>query len=121
MPNSVSFEKIFKLGDGRFALTEDYEKMLDIYPKLDIEEQLNEFIKNTKKSTIELENIEYDISISVSYTYGKSNLYENAKHGIEKALSGTQSLIFANNLINEAQKIAQKKYRNNSNGKKSFR
>lgn len=49
MPNSVSFEKIFKLGDGRFALTEDYEKMLDIYPKLDIEEQLNEFIKNTKK------------------------------------------------------------------------
>ena len=108
MPYSGVFHKIYKLGDGRFALVEDYEEINKNYENIDIEEQLLNFIKNTKDSTIKLENIEYDISIAVSYCFGKKNLYENAKYGIEKAINEHKALVFANNLVEEAQKSAQK-------------
>ncbi len=105
-PKSVLFEKIFKLGDGCFALAENYNKIIENH--IDIEEQLLVLIKNAKNSTIKLENIEYDVSIAVSYCHGEEHTYENAKYGIEKAVQNHQSLVCANNLIEEAHKNAQK-------------
>ena len=106
LPDNKLFGRIYTLGDGRFALSEDYEKLLS--NNIDIEEQLIHLIKNAKEATIKLEHIEYDVSIAVSYSYGKETSYDNAKYGIEKALKDNQSLVFANNLTNEAQKDAQK-------------
>lgn len=104
--NSKIFEKIFKLGDGLFAISNDYNKLLN--NEVDIQKELLHLIKNTKEATINFENIEYDISIAISYCYGEKNTYENAKYGIEKALDTNKSLVFANNLVQEAQKNAQK-------------
>ncbi|NVJ54563.1 MAG: EAL domain-containing protein [Campylobacteraceae bacterium] len=100
------FEKIYKLGDGLFALSCDYTRLDKAQKK--IENILSELIINTKQETINLDNIEYDISIVVSYCVGEKNLYENAKYGIERAIETNMNLIFANNLVNEAQKNAQK-------------
>ncbi|QDF28024.1 EAL domain-containing response regulator [Halarcobacter anaerophilus] len=108
MPNKELFEKIYSLGDGCFVITEDFDKLIANYPEINIEEQLHEFIKNTKNSTIKLENIEYDISVIVSYSYGTKNLYENVKYGVEKAIEKKKNLIFANNLVSEAQENAKK-------------
>ncbi len=103
--NKKIFGRIYTLGNGRFALSEDYGRI--IANKIDIQEQFLILIKNAKEATIKLDHIEYDISIAVSYSYGKDNSYENAKYGIEKALNGNKSLVFANNLTDEAQKDAQ--------------
>lgn len=103
-PNSL-FEKIYKLGDGLYALSEDYAKTVENH--INIEELLLTLIKNAKESTIKLENIEYDVTIAVSYAHGEQNIYENAKYGIEKAMQNNQSLVCANNLIDEAHKKAQ--------------
>ena len=108
MPHKEMFEKIYTLGDGCFAITESFEKITSKYSDVNIEEQLLEFIKNTKNSTIKLENIDYDISVIASYSYGKTNLYENVRYGIEKAIDTNRNLIFANNLVDEAQKNAKK-------------
>ena len=104
--NTKLFEKIYKLGGGLFAISNDYENI--IKNEVNIEEQLLTLIKNTKESTIKLENIEYDVSIAVSYCYGQSNIYDNAKYGIEQAIQSNKSLIFANNFVEEAHKEAQK-------------
>lgn len=101
--NSI-FKKIFTLGDGRFAISEDYQHIIN--HNIDIKDTLNTLIKNTKNATIKLEHIEYDISIAISYSFGKENSYENAKYGIEKAIKNKKNLVFANNLIEEAQKDA---------------
>lgn len=106
IPNNKVFGRIYTLGDGRFALSEDYNKLLT--SDIDIEEQLICLIKNTKEATIKFDNIEYDVSIAVSYSYGESKNYDNAKYGIDKAINNNQSLVFANNLTNEVQKAAQK-------------
>ncbi len=106
LPKNKIFEKIYKLGDGSFALVEDYNKIIE--NQINIEEHLLELIKNAKDSTIKLKNIDYDVSISISYSYGEEHTYENAKYGIEKAMQNNQSLVFANNLIEEAHKNAQK-------------
>lgn len=104
-PSTSIFNKIFTLGDGRFAISEDYQHIIN--HNIDIKETLNTLIQNTKNATIKLEHIEYDISIAVSYSFGKENTYENAKYGIEKAIKNKKNLVFANNLIEEAQKDAQ--------------
>ncbi|AXH13112.1 EAL domain-containing protein [Halarcobacter bivalviorum] len=100
------FEKIYKLGDGLFALSCDYSRLEKADKK--VENTLSELIINTKQETIKLDNIEYDISIVVSYCIGEKNLFENAKYGIERAIDTNMNLIFANNLVEEAQKTAQK-------------
>ena len=100
------FEKIYKLGDGLFALSCDYSRLEKINKP--INNLLSELIINTKQETIRFENIEYDISIIASYCIGEKNIYENAKYGIEKAIESNISLLFANNLVEEAQKTAQR-------------
>ncbi|WP_320036095.1 EAL domain-containing protein [Halarcobacter sp.] len=107
MPHNQTFKKIYTLGDGCFAISEDYDKIIAEYPELDVEKQLHKFIKNTRNSTIKLENIDYDISVVVSYSIGTKNLYENVKYGIEKAIDENKNLIFANNLMKEAQITAK--------------
>lgn len=107
MPHNQTFKKIYTLGDGCFAISEDFDKLVAQYPELDVEKQLHKFIKNTRNSTIKLENIDYDISVVVSYSIGTKNLYENVRYGIEKAIDENKNLIFANNLMEEAQKNAK--------------
>lgn len=104
MPCNNIFQKIYKLGDGKFALSEEYNRFLDDHA---LKQYLEKFLKKTQETTIRLENIEYDISVCVSYAHGKENLYENAKHGIEKASLEKLNLVFANHLIEESKQTAQ--------------
>lgn len=104
--NNELYEKIFKLGDGLFAISNSMKNIEK--QNINIELELLTLIKNTKNSTIKFDNIEYDVSIAVSYCYGNKNVYENAKYGIEKASEDNKSLIFANNLVEEAHERAQK-------------
>lgn len=106
LPNNAVFKKYYKLGDGRFALREELSNIQA--HNIDIDAYLFELISNTKETTIKLQNIEYDVEILASYAHGNENVFDNAKYGIEKAIENGETLLFANDLVAEAQANAQK-------------
>ncbi|MGM0519812.1 MAG: EAL domain-containing protein [Campylobacterota bacterium] len=106
LPHENVFDRVYKLGDGLFAISCSL-KNIEV-SSLNIQQELKNFIERTKKSTVKLDDIEYDVAVVVSYCYGDKNVFENAKFGIEKALENNINLIFANNLVKEAQDKAKK-------------
>jgi len=100
-----AIENIFILGDGEYALlkkrTECHQDDQQIKTKLlKIQQTIND-------SVIELDDIEYDISILISVSYGQ-NSYKNAKYGLKELQKKKQNFIFANNLIEIEKEEAQK-------------
>lgn len=83
LPNGYVFENIYNIGNGRFALLTDFFDYAA--SETNINEYLELFIKNIKNSTLVIDEIEYDLNIIVSYSFGKENLYEDAKCGLDEA------------------------------------
>jgi PAS domain S-box-containing protein len=105
LPKSYRFENIYSLGDGRFGLLTDY-KSFD-KTNLNIQEYLNEFVQRVKNSTLKLDEMEFDLNITVSYAIGKFMLYEDAKAGLDKAVKKKTKLNFSNDFsiaLNEENK-----------------
>jgi PAS domain S-box-containing protein len=94
LPNSYVFDNIYNIGNGRFALLAD----LFDYSSTDtnIKEYLETFIKNIRKSTLVIDEIEYDLNIIVSYSFGKEHLYEDAKCGLDEAINKKEMIKYAN-------------------------
>ena len=61
-----------------------------------INDYLESFVKNIKKSTLTVDEIEYDLNIIVSYTFGKEHLYEDAKCGLDEAINKKMLIKYAN-------------------------
>lgn len=93
-PKEFSFNHIFHLENGRYALVSRLEDFMISQVKL--EEYLREFENNVKKTPLEIDGIEYDISVSLSYSLGKHMLYEDAKAGLEEAVNKNVTLFKAN-------------------------
>jgi PAS domain S-box-containing protein len=94
LPNSYVFDNIYNIGNGRFALLADFFD----YSSTDtnIKEYLETFIKNIRKSTLVIDEIEYDLNIIVSYSFGKEHLYEDAKCGLDEAINKKEMIKYAN-------------------------
>jgi PAS domain S-box-containing protein len=94
LPNSYIFDNIYNIGNGRFALLADFFD----YSSTDtnIKEYLETFIKNIRKSTLVIDEIEYDLNIIVSYSFGKEHLYEDAKCGLDEAINKKEMIKYAN-------------------------
>ena len=85
LPNSYTFENIYNIGNGRFALLADFFDFTS--SQTNINEYLEVFAKNIKKSILNVDEIEYDLNIIVSYSFGKEHLYEDAKCGLDEAMN----------------------------------
>ena len=100
------FEKIYKLGNGEFALLIDYERYFDNA------ENLIKCLKNIqaiiKDDNISLEHVEYDIGIQISLVYEKEKILESAKLGIKKMIHSKKDFLVANNLATIEQQKAKK-------------
>ena len=94
LPNSYVFDSIYNIGNGRFALLADFFDYAS--SETNIKEYLEIFIKNVRKSTLILDEIEYDLNIIVSYSFGKEHLYEDAKCGLEEAINKKEMIKYAN-------------------------
>jgi len=94
LPKEYNFEHIYSMGNGCFALLtqfNDFEKT-----KIKIEEYLLTFTQNIKSSILELDDMEFDLSITISYATGKYMLYEDAKEGLESALRNNIKVSYSN-------------------------
>lgn len=95
-PSGFIFEDIYNIGNGRFALLTDFFA----YSKSEqnINNYLKEFVKNVKNSAFEIDDIEYDFDIVLSYSFGKENLFEDAKCGLDDAIKEKGLIKYANDL-----------------------
>jgi PAS domain S-box-containing protein len=89
LPKEFKFDNVYNLENGRYALLANLDEFMS--KQLVISEYLENFVDNVKKATLDIDGIEYDVSISLSYAMGKYMLYEDAKAGLSEAV--------ANNII----------------------
>ena len=94
LPNSYIFDSIYNIGNGRYALLSDFFDFAS--SQTNINDYLESFVKNIKKSILTVDEIEYDLNIVVSYSFGKEHLYEDAKCGLEEAISKKMLIKYAN-------------------------
>ena len=104
IPQNLNFKNIFVLRDGEFAIGID--KVECVRDDVEIKNALTELQKIIENAHVKIGDLDFDISIIVSYAYGEKVL-ENAKYGMKKLLDSKQSIIFANNLADEEHHRAQ--------------
>ncbi|MGB3750461.1 MAG: EAL domain-containing protein [Arcobacteraceae bacterium] len=107
LPEEYKFENVYSMGNGSFALLTNFE-MFET-SKINIEEYLNLFVNNVKDSCLELDEMEFDLNITLSYAIGKYMLYEDTKEGLENALREKTRVNFSN----DSSIIASKEAKNN--------
>ncbi len=106
IPDYCSFQRVYFLGNGQFALAKDRRSCQA--SQAELENMLLEFLNNVKNYIIKLDDIEYDISVICSYSYGAIQLYEDVKIGIEKALREKKEIVYADSLSMFEQEDAHK-------------
>lgn len=94
LPKSYKFENVYNLDGGTYALLTDLDKFDASQVQLDL--YLEEFVNNVKKSRLDIDGIEYDINITLSYSLGKYMIYEDAKSGLETAINKNIAICSAN-------------------------
>ncbi len=104
LPKGCVFDKIFNLGDGEFALL---KQINDINANATQKElQLKKFQQNIRQNILKIGEYDFDISVLISFSTNKDKIYENVKLGLEISIEKQLDIVFANNLIKDAQKTA---------------
>ena len=104
MPQEYGFERVFSLGNGEYVFAKSKNDC-----RLDMKEitlKLQDFQENINQIKIDIGDVEYDVSIIISFAYGE-NVLENIKYGITKLLDNKQDFILANNLSKNEQDRAK--------------
>ena len=106
MSIDCNFSKIYILDNGRFALIKSYENS-----KKEIENSIKNiriFQKKINSSKINIEPIDYDLSIIVSFAYGDEAL-KKAQIGLNRLNQTKEDFIISNHLLKQRKNIATKK------------
>jgi PAS domain S-box-containing protein len=106
LPKEYKFDNVYNLDGGKYALLTDFDKFAE--SEVQIDTYLNEFVNNVKKSRLDIDGIEYDINISLSYSLGKYMIYEDAKSGLDMAVSKNISICHSNDFSIKDQLDAKK-------------
>jgi len=106
LPKSYYFDNVYSLNNGTYALLTEFDTFSSANVHLDL--YLEEFINNVKKSKLNIDGIEYDINISLSYSLGKHMIYEDAKCGLDMAVEKNLSICCANDFSIQDQQDAKK-------------
>jgi len=106
IPEDCNFSKVYLLDKGEFVLTKKYEDCEN-----DIESTINsikKFQKHINDIKINIKPINYDLSVIVSFAYGKE-AFKNAQIGLKKLYETKEEFIIANELLQKKQDIATEK------------
>ena len=106
LPNDLLMDSIINFENGSFALFKDMQNnILDI----DILEQLiNEFQQNVEQGIIVVEEYDFDISVIVSFSTKKKQMFENTQYGLDIVKEKNKTIICANDLISTVKNEAIK-------------
>lgn len=99
IPKEYGFEKVFQIGNGEYIFAKNRDTC-----ELSIDTmvlKLKEFQHDMNKINIDIGDIDYNISIIISFSYGQ-NVLESIKYSIKKLAKTNQDFIVTNGLtINE--------------------
>jgi len=104
MPNSSGFKKVFILRNGEYAFAKD--RVNSTKTDEDIIRELQLFQKSVNEAKIEIDGLDYDVSVIISIAYGDEVL-ENAMYGMKQLLETKQNFIVANDLASKEHTQAQ--------------
>ncbi|WP_457593052.1 EAL domain-containing protein [Hydrogenimonas sp.] len=105
IPKECEFERVYVLGNGEYAFAKD--KKICAYKAEFIIEQLKKFQNRVNETGISLDEIDYAVSVLVSFSYGE-NALENAKYGMKELIETKQDFIVANDLVQKEYDKAQR-------------
>lgn len=106
LDNKEIFKKVYFLNNGKYAFLGDFDKY--VKSEGNIKKDLDIFVQKVNESILVCDDIEYDLNITLSFSYGKYMLYEDAKHGLEN-ISKTNKFIYdSNDASLRGQKFAKK-------------
>ena len=110
LSSKYKFEKIYPLENGEYAFVN--EKSICMQNEDSFTKELKIYQENIRDSIVNVGDIEYGLSIIISYAYGTNQVLENAKLGIRKLLKTKQDFIASNNFsqleYNKAQENIKK-------------
>ena len=104
LPKNSGFKNMFHLRNGEYAFVKDRT----IENKADeiVIDDLKKFQESINEFSLDIGEIDYDISVIMSLAYGEMAL-ENVRYGIKKLLETKKNFILANNLSTEEHLKAQ--------------
>jgi EAL domain-containing protein (putative c-di-GMP-specific phosphodiesterase class I) len=106
LPEACNIDKIYQLGNGEYAMTN--ERSVCMKNKDNFISILKEFQEKIKNSTIDIEDLDYDMSIIISLAYEDDKVLESSRLGIRELLKTKQDFIVSNNLAQIEHEKAQK-------------
>jgi len=101
-----NFDLVYNLDNGEYAILinkENYYQDKNSFVKS--LKKYQDFIRNDK---VQIENIEYNISLLISFATVNDKILESVKLGMKKLLKTKQDFILANNLAQKVKEKAQK-------------
>jgi PAS domain S-box-containing protein len=102
---NYTFDKIYELGNGEYAIIVESSKFMNDMKSFVIE--LKELQESIKEDIIDLGSIEYDVSILISFVSNGNKVLESAKLGIKKLLQAKHTFLVSNNLAIQEQERAK--------------
>jgi len=104
MPKGSGFKNVFILRNGEYAFAKD--RANSTKTDQDVIKELQLFQKSVNDAKIEIDGLDYDISVIISIAYGDEVL-ENAMYGVKQLLETKQNFIVANDLASKEHTQAQ--------------
>ena len=105
IPKDFNFDKVYQLGQGEYALTN--EKDLCMGNTDEFLKKLKEYQETVTNGSINIKNVDYDMSVLISVAYEKKEILQSAKLGIRKLLKTKQDFIVSNNFAHLEQEKAK--------------
>jgi len=91
------FEKVFQLGNGEYAVAQEKDICLGDNQD-DFLQRLKKFQTKVRNDKVDIGEIDYDMAVVISISYGSDKVLESAMLGIKKLLRENREFIIANNL-----------------------
>ncbi len=104
--NELYITKIYHTSEGEFAFV--YDDTEDNLTSELAHDTFKIFQNNVKKYIMKLNGYEFDVSVLLSYAYGKENIFEHARVGLNFAIKNEKEFVIANDIINNVKEKTKK-------------
>ena len=108
LPEDCKFERVYQLGHGEYVLFNEKSVCFKDKDENSFLSHLKLFQDKVKSAVIEIEDVDYDMSLIISVAYNSNNILESSKIGIKRLIKTKQSFIVSNNFAQIEYEKAQK-------------
>jgi PAS domain S-box-containing protein len=105
-PSGCSFDKVFHLDNGIFALIKSIDDIKEGVETFSL--QLQKLQQNIKDGVLKFGGYEYDLNVRLSYGYNRDHLYDNILMGLKKAKVLKKDFMFADPFTKLEKETAKK-------------